>query len=313
MKDNIRIRRVDVEVKGSIISYDEYYMLDENGEEIFNRELEIENDKRLYDIYKRMNNLLTTEEIKNIRNKYSLTQKDYAAVIGVGEVTVHRFEKGSIQTESVDSIMRLSSNPDNMYLLLLQNKDKVSKEIYNSLLQRIKELRILKEHKLVDISDIDKNILDFEEESAIDIAKEIINIYNLKVDELAKEYGFIPEYITNLKLQKLLYYVQAICLLVFDNKAFSEKIYAWSYGPVVKEVYDEYKINHKEVLNSDKKGKDISSGIKEVINKVVDSYGNIETTKLIDFTHEEDPWKNTKLNEEIEVSSISDYFNKVYN
>ena len=34
--------------------------------------------------------------------------------------------------------------------------------------------------------------------------------------------------------------------------------------------------------------------------------------KLIDFTHEEEPWKNTKINDEIELEKIVNYFNKVY-
>lgn len=313
MKDNLRKRNVTVEVKGKMINYDEYYMVNESGEEIFNRELEIENDKRLYDIYKSMNNLLTTDEIKKIRKKYNLNQKDYAAVLGVGEITIHRFEKGSIQTEAVDSIMRLSDNPDNMYLLLLQNKEKVNEDIYNSLIDRIKELRILKEHKLVDITEIDKNILDFEEKSAIDIADAIIDIYNSKVDKLVEEYSFTPEYITNLKLQKLLYYVQALCLLVFDKKAFPEKIYAWSYGPVVKEVYDKYKKNHNKMLKKERDAKKISLGLEKIINEVVDNYGVIEATKLIDFTHEEEPWLNTQINDEIKTELIFKYFNKIYN
>ena len=122
--DNLRIRKVLVNVKNTLIEYDEYYLVDENGEEIFDRNIEIENDQRLYDIYKKQNNLLTNFEIKKIRQKYGLTQKEYALVIGVGEVTVHRFEKGAIQTEAVDSIMKLSNDPDNMSFLLLQNRKK---------------------------------------------------------------------------------------------------------------------------------------------------------------------------------------------
>ena len=77
------------------------------------------------------------------------------------------------------------------------------------------------------------DILKIKEESAKDIAQNIVRIYNDKVDKLVNDYGITPEYITNLKLQKLLYYVQSICLLVFGQKAFPEKIIAWSYGPVV--------------------------------------------------------------------------------
>lgn len=311
--DNLRIRKVQVNVKGSLIEYDEYYLVDDNGEEIFDRDIEIENDQRLYDIYKKQNNLLTNFEIKKIRKKYGLTQKEYALVIGVGEVTVHRFEKGAIQTEAVDSIMKLSNNPDNMAFLLLQNREKISESLYSLLLKRIKELQTLKKHALVDITKFDLDVLEFEEESAIDIAQNIINIYNAKVDELVKNYDIVPEYITNLKLQKLLYFVQAICLMIFGKKAFPEHVVAWSYGPVVKEVYKQYKKNHSGMISSEANVKNISSGLYKVIVEVINSYGSIDANKLIDFTHEEEPWINTEINKEIDIDLIKSYFNKVYN
>lgn len=310
--DNLRVRRVQVNVKGTLIEYDEYFLVDESGNEIFNRNIEIENDQRLYDIYKKQNNLLTNFEIKKIRQKYGLTQKEYALVIGVGEITVHRFEKGSIQTEAVDSIMKLSNDPDNMYFLLLQNRDNVSDALYDSLLKRIEELQSLKKHAIVDINKFDLNVLDFEEESAIEVAKNIINIYNTKVDELVRDYDIVPEYITNLKLQKLLYFVQAISLMVFDKKAFPEKILAWSYGPVVNEVYQKYKKNHSNEINVDLPVKNISSGLYRIIDEVINCYGSFEANRLITFTHEEEPWKNTEINKEINIDLIRNYFNKVY-
>lgn len=310
--DNLRVRKAQVNVKGTLIEYDEYYLVNENGEEIFDRNIEIENDQRLYDIYKKQNNLLTNFEIKKIRQKYGLTQKEYALVIGVGEVTVHRFEKGAIQTEAVDSIMKLSNDPDNMSFLLLQNRKNISESLYNSLFKRIKELQILKKHALVDINKFNLDVLELEEEFAIDIAKNIINIYNARVDGLVRNYDIVPEYITNLKLQKLLYYVQAICLMIFGKKAFPEKILAWSYGPVVNEVYQQYKQNHNGKISSETNVKNISSGLYKIIGEVVNSYGSIETNKLIDFTHEEEPWMNTEIKKEIKIELIKSYFNKVY-
>lgn len=310
--DNLRIRKVQVNVKGTLIEYDEYYLVDESGEEIFDRNIEIENDQRLYDIYKKQNNLLTNSEIKKIRQKYGLTQKEYALVIGVGEVTVHRFERGAIQTEAVDSIMKLSNDPDNMSFLLLQNRKNIGESLYDSLLKRIKKLQTLKKHALVDVNKFDLDVLEFREESAIDIAKNIINIYNAKADELVRNYDIVPEYITNLKLQKLLYFVQAICLIVFDKKAFPEKILAWSYGPVVNEVYQLYKQKHAGEINSESTVKDISSGLYQIINEVVNCYGSIEANKLIDFTHEEEPWINTEINKEIDIDLIKNYYNKIY-
>lgn len=66
---------------------------------------------------------------------------------------------------------------------------------------------------------------------AIEISKYIVNYANEKGLD-----------ITNLKLQKLLYYVQAAFLLLSEGKepCFSDKIVAWLHGPVVENVYYEY-------------------------------------------------------------------------
>ncbi|MCI8598840.1 MAG: DUF4065 domain-containing protein [Lachnospiraceae bacterium] len=64
--------------------------------------------------------------------------------------------------------------------------------------------------------------------SALDIAKFII-------DKCTQER--LP--ISNLQLQKILYYVQRE-FLQQGTKAFSEEIEAWQFGPVVPEVYKQY-------------------------------------------------------------------------
>ena len=49
------------------------------------------------------------------------------------------------------------------------------------------------------------------------------------------------EFVTNMKLQKLLYYMQGFHLAWFDTPLFDEEIEAWMYGPVVPSVFETYK------------------------------------------------------------------------
>ena len=49
------------------------------------------------------------------------------------------------------------------------------------------------------------------------------------------------EELSNLKLQKLLYYAQGHHLAEAHQPLFAEQIQAWSHGPVVPQVYHEYK------------------------------------------------------------------------
>src|ERR1035437_5552959 len=66
--------------------------------------------------------------------------------------------------------------------------------------------------------------------TASDVAKYFISSFQKKKKE-----------ISNLKLQKLLYYAQAWHLALYDAPLFDDKIEAWVHGPVVPGVFREYK------------------------------------------------------------------------
>lgn len=51
------------------------------------------------------------------------------------------------------------------------------------------------------------------------------------------------EYITNLKLQKLLYYIQGEYMAKMNTPLFNDDFLAWEHGPIIREVYDKYKQN----------------------------------------------------------------------
>lgn len=50
-----------------------------------------------------------------------------------------------------------------------------------------------------------------------------------------------PYAVTNLKLQKLLYYAQGFHLAVYGEPLFEEEIQAWAHGPVIPSVYNRLK------------------------------------------------------------------------
>ena len=100
----------------------------------------MENDKKLVDAYKEEKELLTTKEIKEIRNMYGMTQKEYAFALGMGEISIHRLEKTFIQSDETDSLMRLSVDPSIMLKLLKINKSRFEEDVYNRLTNKCEEL-----------------------------------------------------------------------------------------------------------------------------------------------------------------------------
>ena len=104
------------------------------------------------------------------------------------------------------------------------------------------------------------------------------------------------ELITNMKLQKMLYYMQGFHLAFFDTPLFDEEIEAWMYGPVVPVVFEEYRQYGKsgieyndEVLILDQNDKE-----ENLFNKVYDVYAKYSAYGLMDLTHNEKPWKITQ-------------------
>lgn len=283
----------------------------ETEKEIYLRELEIENDITLYDLYKKEKGLLQSFEIRNIRAKYNLNQKDFSKIIGLGEITIHRYENGTIQTDANDSIIRLSDNPENMETLADKNKKKVNHAIYKELLERIEQLKLYYKHKIAQFNKKEICNMDFETLHVETIAEKTIELYNNKVKSLVNEFHTDVPKITNLELQKLLYYIQGLSLFVFDKAAFNEELYAWEYGPIVYEIYSKYK-KYKSHEIDVTCNKIISNGLEKIIEIVVDSYGKYTGRQLINLTHDEEPWLNTPKNNKINIALIEDYFKKVY-
>lgn len=132
--------------------------------------------------------------------------------------------------------------------------------------------------------------------------------------------------VNNLKLQKLLYYVQAATLVKTNHRCFSSKIIAWKFGPAVPEAYHYYaeygrddipnQETHKDVKFNDKtlrmsyaKPTEIDYMTQKIIRNVVDSYSNITNPfELSIKTRNEDPWKTTSLNHEITCDAIHSYY-----
>ena len=316
-KENIKTRTIIANVKGEEFKFNELYCIDPiTGEEIFNREIEIENDINLYDLYKSRKNLLTSKEIINIRKKYSMNQKDFAFAIGLGEVTINRFENGAIQSEAINSMLKLCNDPDNMLSLLLNNHSNLTEKVFENHVNKIKRLKEIKEHKIAEINKKELINLSFNTINSNDVAKKIIEVYNENIDNIHLKYdiekSYNEEYITQLKLQKLLYYVQGIALMVYNEPAFNSGIYNWSYGPVIKDIYNEYKKNGKDPIVNSQNNIEVSEGLLRIIEIVIESYGQMEALKLIEYTNKEDPWLNTVRDSEIPIEKIKEYFDLVY-
>ena len=119
--------------------------------------------------------------------------------------------------------------------------------------------------------------------------------------------------ISNLKLQKLLYYAQGIHLVRCNKALFKDKIYHWQHGPVVKSVYEKYKSFNSRALEIPEEVGNLnqfSEKDKYSIALTYNYYGKYSAWLLREKTHQEDPWKNTKLHKIITQKAIKTFFKK---
>jgi len=133
---------------------------------------------------------------------------------------------------------------------------------------------------------------------AIDIA----NYFLSKADEEA------GDVMSNLKLQKLLYYAQGFYLALYDEPLFSEPIKAWKHGPVVPSVYHHFKEHSEFGLPRPKEIKALPRQVREVLDEVYKVYGQFSAWKLRNLTHREPPWAETAQSKTISHTSLQAYF-----
>ena len=144
--------------------------------------------------------------------------------------------------------------------------------------------------------------------TASDVAK-----WFLCHNEIEVETGGADE-LTNMKIQKLLYYAQGAFLAVTGKPLFSDPICAWTHGPVVPNVYHEYKVHGRRGIPvpTDFDPDMFDEEERALLSEVYDEFGQYSAWKLRNMTHSETPWIKTAQGEEIPLDSIKGYFKEHY-
>jgi uncharacterized phage-associated protein len=142
----------------------------------------------------------------------------------------------------------------------------------------------------------------------------------VKVQDIADYFIWLANYtgsfISNLKLQKLVYYAQAWYLAIHDKPLFDEDFEAWIHGPVIPELYKEYcGFKWKPILKEVEEPK-FTEEVKQFLDEVTDVYFGLDAYELEQMTHTEAPWieargdlpTDASCNEIISKESMREYF-----
>ena len=108
---------------------------------------------------------------------------------------------------------------------------------------------------------------------------------------LANETG---SFISNLKLQKLVYYAQAWHLAIHETPLFKEDFEAWIHGPVVPVLYQKYKQFGWHPIDENVE-LELPEKVKEFLNEISEEYFACDAYELEQMTHIEEPWKLARV------------------
>ena len=123
------------------------------------------------------------------------------------------------------------------------------------------------------------------------------NVYEIANLILRLAYnGYGSEPISNMKLQKLLYYEQGYHLAYFGTPLFDEEIEAWKYGPVVPQIYEKYKKYENHPIMPEDGEVSISGEHYELFYNIFTFFNQYSAFGLMEKTHREDPWLLTSRN-----------------
>jgi len=129
--------------------------------------------------------------------------------------------------------------------------------------------------------------------------------------------------ITHLKLQKLVYYVQAWHAAATGKRAFPDQFKAWKDGPVVPRLYHRFKEHGDGLIDASAiltdPACDLPQSVRYAANEVYKDLGGLSGSQLRKRTHDEAPWKEaygdraegTSCNEPITISAMEAFYRKV--
>lgn len=120
------------------------------------------------------------------------------------------------------------------------------------------------------------------------------------------------ENMTQLRLMKMMYYAQGVFLAVNDEPLFDDKIVHANLGPMVESLHQEYcgctkipesshAMNNFKELNND-------SCVGIVLNAVYEKFADTSTSDIINLTHQQVPWEETKSGQELDPDKLKEYF-----
>lgn len=317
-----RRRKTRLLIKGEEVEYDEIYYYCCNsaaGENEFETgKMSNTNLLNARNAFRIKHNLLTSDEIVEIRERYGLSQVELAKLLGWGESTISRYESKAIQDEAYDNMLRIiKDNPLKTLEFFNKNCSKFSAlkrmQIWGKIIEKIENYgkeflsrqSLESEYVLYTLpSDVNGNT-----RLNIDKIESIVSYYAGKVANLYK-----------VKLMKMLWYADALFFQVHGKSITGlvyrhEKMGALPIGHnrlmnlenINMQEEDGYDGTMYHFYKNDKQ--DMSCLNKDeilILDKVIDKFMGFSSQEIVAYMHDETAYTETKPGEIISFSLAKD-------
>ncbi len=118
-----------------------YYYCDEAQELFVEEAMMRSNDIAIKDAYRRAIGLLTSKEIRQVREFYGISQWDLCIVLGWGGKTLTRYEGHQVQDKAHNAILKKIANDPEWFLQMLEeSKDDLQIDNYNKYFEKTMDL-----------------------------------------------------------------------------------------------------------------------------------------------------------------------------
>lgn len=296
-------------------TFENVAICNECNQDLYVNKIEDENNERIYKIYREKANIIKAEDIVKLREKYDISQRELTAILGLGKMTINRYERGGLPTKSQSDYIKLLIENEDRFIEKVKEayeNNNITEKTYKKIVSEGQEENISKKR-------VQENIRRY--------LKEVLNrkpdIYNgyksLDLEKVENIISYIASKVKNLTITSLNKYLWYIDMLSFNKRAVAITGLTYQnqkFGPtIVYKKYDELsllddkyqredietengnttKIISNENFNFDK----INDSEKEIIDTIIKLLKNKKVTDISEMSHREDGWKKTKRLEKI--------------
>ena len=312
-----RIEKRDIkEFKGiEVNTFENVAICIECNEYLYVNEIENENNERIFKIYRKIANIITPQDIVNLRNKYDISQRELTAILGFGKMTINRYERGGLPSKSQSDYIRLLIDNEIEFVNRVKaayEKNEISEKTYKKIVSNDVEKAISKK----EVQDNIRKYLNVE----LNRDPDIYNGYkSLDLDKIENIISYIASKVKNLTITSLNKYLWYIDMLSFNQRSVAITGLTYQnqkFGPtIINKRYDEISLlddkyqredfetingNVTEIISKDNFDLNkISDSEKKIIDSVIKLLKNKKVTEISEMSHKEDGWRKTERLEQI--------------